>query len=166
MFYIELFLSHGGGGSSTRFRPRCRLAAAFAAARAKRRRPDGLRSPSGRHSSRLGRTNNYRETSPYGLRVTTTSASHRRALLRAVNEQILESARRLQLSKIHLTFHCECGCASCHEMAALLPSEYAQATRPADTILLVPDHCARSDSGVIERMDQRAVSARIVSGDM
>jgi hypothetical protein len=71
---------------------------------------------------------------------------------------MLEIAQRWQLWDCKIEFHCECGRASCHEMAALLPLEYSHARRWADAYLLAPRHQGTHDE-VIEQLGERAVVA-------
>jgi hypothetical protein len=124
----------------------------------KRRRPDGNRRPSGRHSRGTEREMSDEQSRSYAIDVSATDATRRRALLREVNDQMLAIAQRWQLWDCRIEFHCECGRASCHEMAALLPLEYSHARRSADAFLLAPRHQGTNDE-VIEQLGEHAVVA-------
>lgn len=124
----------------------------------KRRRPDGSRRPSGRHIRGTERETSDEQSGSYGIDVSATDDTRRRALLREVNGQMLEIAQRWQLWDCKIEFHCECGRASCHEMAALLPLEYSHARCSADAFLLAPRHQGTHDE-VIEQLRERAVVA-------
>jgi hypothetical protein len=64
------------------------------------------------------------------------------ALWREVNDRIdeVDEAMRVLPDDALLSFHCECGEASCTEMISLTPAEYQEARRDVDTFVVLPGH--------------------------
>jgi hypothetical protein len=63
----------------------------------------------------------------------------RRELLRSLNDRLADSARRHHFETARIPFHCECGAATCEELALYRLGAYVE-LRGTRSSLLAPRH--------------------------
>lgn len=78
------------------------------------------------------------------------------ALWREVNDRIdeVDETMRVLPDDALLSFHCECGEASCTEMISLTPAEYREARSDVDTFAVAPGHEHAELERPIKRTDR------------
>jgi hypothetical protein len=77
-------------------------------------------------------------------------AARNEEIFRGVNERIEEGAERHGV-ETQLSFHCECGSASCVETMELLPAEYERVVRERYRFVVIPGHEVSEIERVVER---------------